>query len=114
MAFIRVQFFPSGTDGPVKSFLDNLVRGRPRAYLKLALDLEVLGADGMRSPQISVRSMGAGLWELRRGFEGVQYRIFFCIEGGAAWLLHAIEKKGQKTPLDALRTARLRMRRVIA
>jgi phage-related protein len=54
--------------------------------------------------------MGQGLWELKRLFEGVQYRIFFCANGGFVWLLHAIEKKSSKTPLDDLRLARKRMR----
>ncbi|OGR48604.1 MAG: hypothetical protein A2X40_01480 [Elusimicrobia bacterium GWC2_65_9] len=59
---------------------------------------------------MTIRPLGQGLWELKRLFEGVQYRIFFCVERGCAWLLHAIEKKSAKTPIDDMRLARKRMR----
>lgn len=56
--------------------------------------------------------MGQGLWEIKRAFAGVPYRIFFCVVRGCGWLLHAIEKKSAKTPLDDVRLARKRMRAV--
>ncbi len=110
MSFIKICFYPEGSSGPVKDYLDELAAERPAAYVKLALDLEILGAEGLRSKQITVRPLGQGLWELKRLFEGTQYRIFFCVERGCAWLLHAIEKKSAKTPLDDMRLARKRMR----
>lgn len=110
MGFIKICFYPEVGSGPVKDYLDELAAERPAAYVKLALDLEILGAEGLRSKQITVRPMGQGLWELKRLFEGTQYRIFFCVERGCAWLLHAIEKKSAKTPLDDMRLARKRMR----
>ncbi len=110
MSFIKICFYPEGSSGPVKDYLDELAVERPAAYVKLALDLEILGAEGLRSKQITIRPLGQGLWELKRLFEGTQYRIFFCVERGCAWLLHAIEKKSAKTPLDDMRLARKRMR----
>lgn len=110
MSFIKICFYPEGRSGPVKDYLAELAAERPAAYVKLALDLEILGAEGLRSKQITIRPLGQGLWELKRLFEGTQYRIFFCVERGCAWLLHAIEKKSAKTPLDDMRLARKRMR----
>ena len=113
MAFLRIEFYPNGDDGPVKAFLDHLAFERPRGYAKVALDIEVLGAEGIRSKQVSVRNLGNGLWELRRRFEGIQYRVFFCVGNGILWLLHAIEKRSRKTPQDELRVAKTRMKRVM-
>ena len=110
MSFIKLCYYPEGSSGPVKDYLDELAVERPAAYVKLVLDLEILGAEGLRSKQVTVRPLGQGLWELKRLFEGIQYRIFFCMERGCAWLLHAIEKKSAKTPLDDMRLARTRMR----
>ncbi len=110
MSFIKIRYYPEGSSGPVKDYLDALATERPAAYVKLALDLEILGAESLRSKQITIRPLGQGLWELKRLFEGIQYRIFFCVERGCAWLLHAIEKKSAKTPLDDMRLARRRMR----
>jgi len=78
------------------------------------VDLEVLGSEGLRSKQITVRPLGDKLWELKRLYEGIQYRIFFGVWKGAAWLLHSIEKKSAKTPKDDLELARRRLREVMA
>lgn len=114
MAFLKICYYPNGSSGPVRDYLDDLMVQRAGAYVKLNLDLEILGAEGLRSKQITIRPLGQGLWELKRLFEGIQYRIFFCIEKGCIWLLHAIEKKSAKTPLDDIQLARKRMRGVIS
>ena len=113
MSFLKICFYPDGSSGPVKDFLTDLAADRPATYIKLALDLEVLGAEGPRSKQIRVRPLGNGLWELKRLFEGIQYRIFFCVEEDC-WLLHSIEKKSAKTPKHDLDLARKRMRRIVS
>jgi phage-related protein len=110
MSFLKILYYPGGDSGPVKNSLEALSLEHPAAFIKLRLDLEVLGTEGLRSQRIDVRSLGQGLWELRRRHEGLQYRLFFCAGGGYAWLLHAIEKKSAKTPLDDLQLARKRMR----
>jgi phage-related protein len=110
MSFLEIDYYPEGGSGPVRDHLDGLAAQRPAAFLKLALDIEILGAEGLRSKQITIRPLGQGLWELKRLFEGIQYRIFFCVDKGCAWLLHCIEKKSAKTPLDDIRLARKRMR----
>jgi phage-related protein len=110
---LKIAFFPDGDSGPVNDFLAALDVERPEARLKLAFDLEVLRFHGPRASPISVRPMGDGLWELKRRYDGVQYRIFFCVDQGRVWLLHAIEKKSAKTSWSDLDLARRRMREVI-
>lgn len=112
MDFTRLRYYPEGGFGPVREWLDELAAVRPVAFVKLALDLETLGAEGLRSKRLTIRPLGQGLWELKRLCDGIQFRIFFCVERGDAWLLHAIEKKSAKTPRDDLRLARKRMRGV--
>ena len=110
---LEILYFPEGNRGPVRGYLAQLAKERPKAFARLALDLEVLGAEGLRSQQITIRPLGEKLWELKRLYEGVQYRLFFGVHKGAAWLVHSIEKKSAKTPKDALELARKRLREVI-
>jgi phage-related protein len=112
MSFSRTNYYPGESSGPVRDYLDGLAAQRPAAFLKLALDIEILGAEGLRSKRITIRPLGQGLWELKRLFEGIQYRVFVCMDNRCAWLLHCIEKKSAKTPLDDIRLARKRMRRI--
>ena len=111
---LEILYYPHGNDGPVAEYLEQLAKERPTAFARLAVDLEVLGAEGLRSQQIMVRPLGDKLWELKRLYDGVQYRIFFCVSKGAAWLLHSIEKKSAKTPKDDLGLARRRLKEVMA
>lgn len=94
---LEVLYYPEGNRGPVQEYLALLARERPKAFARLALDLEVLGAEGLRSPRITVRPLGSGLWELKRLHEGIHYRL---------------EKKSAKTPKDDLRLARERWKGV--
>ena len=109
---LEVLYYPHGNHGPVAAHLERLAKDRPKAFAKLGVDLEVLGAEGLRSQQITVRPLGDKLWKLKRLYEGIQYRIFFGIWKGTAWLLHSIEKKSAKTPKDDLELARRRLREV--
>ena len=111
---VAIRYYPSGDTGPVADYLKELAGQRPKAFAKLALDLEVLGAEGLRSRQVTIKPLGEGLWELKRFYEGVQYRIFFAVWSKAVWLLHGIEKKSAKTPKDDLELARKRLREVVA
>lgn len=55
------------------------------------------------------RSLGAGLWEVRRDLSGRKIaRILFCTAHGRAVLLHGSVKKTQKTPPGDLALARKR------
>ncbi len=111
---LEILYYPEGNHGPVRDYLGELARERPKAFARLALDLEVLGAEGLRSQQITIRPLGDKLWELKRLYERVQYRVFFGVHKGAAWLLHSIEKKSAKTPQNDLALARKRLKEVMA
>ncbi len=111
---LEILYYPEGNRGPVRDYLTELAMERPKAFARLVLDLEVLGAEGLRSQQITVRPLGDKLWELKRLYDGIQYRLFFGVYKGAAWLVHNIEKKSAKTPKDDLEVAKKRLREVIA
>ena len=111
---LEILYYPDGNHGPVRDALGRLAKERPKAFARLALDLEVLGAEGLRSQQITIRPLGDKLWELKRLYEGIQYRLFFGVWNSAAWLLHSIEKKSAKTPKNDLELARKRLKEVMA
>ena len=73
----EILYYPEGNRGPVRDYLTDLAKERPKAFARLALDLEVLGAEGLRSQQITVRPLGDKLWELKRLYDSIQYRLFF-------------------------------------
>lgn len=110
---LEILYYPEGNQGPVRDYLDGLAKDRPKAFAKLVLDLEILGAEGLRSQQITIRSLGGKLWELKREYDGIRYRLFFGFRKSAIWLLHSIEKKSAKTPKGDLELARKRLREVI-
>jgi len=103
---LEILYYPEGSRGPVRGYLTQLAKERPKVFGRLALDLEVLGAEGLRSAHITIRPLGDKLWELKRLYDGIQYRVFFGVWKGAVWLLHSIEKKSAKTPKDDLELAR--------
>lgn len=85
---------------------------RRKALARLLADLDILGNEGLSSKAIAVRSLGEGLWEIRRIYQGVFYRVLFCIHHQEVWLLHAFEKETRKTPLHDLELARSRMAQI--
>ena len=109
---LEILYYPERNRGPVRDYLTQLAKERPKAFARLVLDVEVLGAEGLRSQQIIIRPLGDKLWELKRLYDGIQYRTFFGVHKGAAWLVHNIEKKSAKTPKDDLELARKRLREV--
>ena len=110
---MKIQYFPSGDCGYVFDYFEHLLKIKPKALARLLLDLKILGAEGLQSKQISIRLLYKGLWELRRKYEGIQYRIIFCVHSGNIWLLHWVEKKSAKTPLSDIQLAQKRMKGVI-
>jgi len=111
---LKIQYFPSGNRGYVYDYFEILAKTKPKALVRLMLDLKILGAEGLQSKQISIRSVGKRLWELRRKYDGMQYRIIFCLHNGNIWLLHWLEKKSAKTPLSDIKVAQKRMKEVIS
>lgn len=111
---LLIQFYPRGSEGPVQEYFEELrCQGqRRKALARLITDLDILALEGLSSRRISLRSLGRGLWELRRRYQGVFYRILFCVYRQEVWLLHAFEKETRKAPLRDLKLARSRMARI--
>lgn len=60
------------------------------------------------------RSLGHGLWEVRSDLSGGRIaRVIFSIVGGEMILLHAFEKKAQKTPTHDIELALKRRREIV-
>lgn len=112
MTTLTVRFYPSGAGGPVKEYLDQLNKSgqRRKAMVRIIQDIQTLASEGLRSQQISVRFLGPQLWELRRLYQGIRYRIIFGLKESEIWLLHAFEKKTDKTPANELHLAQMRWR----
>ena len=65
------------------------------------VDLTIMRLEGLSSGRIAVKrvvGIKGSVWELVRPFEGMAYRIYFCIHKGEAWLIHWAEKKSRKIP----------------
>ena len=59
------------------------------------------------------RPLGHGLWEVRSDLTGNRIaRVIFCIAGGEMILLHAFEKKTQKTAAQDIELALRRKREI--
>ena len=61
-----------------------------------------------------VGAMGEGMYEVRTSFRSNEYRVFFCVQENLMVLLHAFQKKTQKTPERELKLARNRGKEVAA
>lgn len=114
---LRVQFYPKGNTGPVREYLRSLKQApaRKAAAAKIGLDLRLLQEEGLTSKQISVErvtGIPGSVWELRRAFEGIKYRIYFCAGRGEIWLLHHLEKKTPRIPRSDLALIRQRAKEV--
>ena len=59
------------------------------------------------------RSLGEGLWEVRTTLPSRNIaRVFVCFHDGLLYGLHAIVKKTQQTPKEAMLLARRRMKEI--
>ena len=109
---LQLLFYPHGNNGPVRDELRRLTDERPKASARLELDLDILLMEGLRSSRIIIRPLGSKLWELKRSYDGIEYRLFLGVSKGTVWLLHFIEKKSAKTPKGDLHLARKRLKEV--
>jgi phage-related protein len=78
----------------------------PKIQAKLLWIMEQIEARGLpslRPPHID--HLGSGLYELRAKAGGGIGRVLFVTRGRRAIVLHAFQKKSQKTPLRAIRLA---------
>lgn len=106
---LEVLFFATGSGNePVLEWL----RGLP------ASDRKSIGEDiktvqfGWPMGMPLVRSLGAGIWEIRSRLENRIARVLFALEGATMVLLHGFIKKQQATPQSDLALARDRLRQL--
>ena len=108
-----VGYYPHWEQGFVRDYLMGLENrvDRRKAAAKLRFDIQMLATEWPRPKFVRVKKLRGyeSLWELMREYEGISYRVFFCVSDDEMWLLHAIEKKSQKTPLSDLELAFKRM-----
>src|SRR5579871_3918539 len=114
---MKVGFYPGWNDGFVHEYLKKLKSDgqRKKAEAKLQLDIFTLQSHWPSTLNVTVRLLKGHepLWELKREYQNVKYRIFFCVKEDQLWLLHAIEKKEWKTPASDLGVAYKRMLEVL-
>lgn len=112
-----IGYYPGWNTGIVRDYLDELRDDgqRKKAAAKLDFDLHMLETTWPRPRFVTVKSMKGRepLHELVREYQGIAYRVFFCVKEREIWLLHAIEKKQRKTPSGDLSLAYDRMRNVL-
>lgn len=108
----EVRYFRQGRRQPVADFIEALAEANGIAAAKLVDHIRVLAAEGPLSPVLNCRHLDTGLWELKTRSQIGQHRIFYCVNRGTLWLLHAITKKSGKAPRHDLELACRRMREV--
>ena len=110
-------YYPGWDKGFVLDYFNELKNDgqRKKAEAKLRGDLLSLLYTWPRPVGVWVKILRGHepLWELKREFRGIAYRVFFCVNGEDVWLLHAIEKKEQKTIQSDLNLAYNRMQNVL-
>ena len=113
-----IGYYPGWDTGIVRDYLDELRDDgqRKKAAAKLDFDLHMLETTWPRPQFVTVKVMKGRepLYELTREYQGIAYRIFFCVRDQEIWLLHAMEKKKRKTPAADLDLAHHRMGDVLS
>ena len=111
------RYFPGGDWGEVREYLEALRLGgrTKKAAIRLDLDVQALEESWPGTLNVSVRTLKGWepLREIRRPFDKIAYRIFFCVRGDELWLLSAYEKESDDAPRHELEKAYRRMRRVL-
>jgi phage-related protein len=96
---------------PVREFLDSLDETTQESLL---VAVEMLRVRNVQAREPLVRHLEGKLWELRRESRTNIYRvIYFFFIGRRIVLLHAFQKKTQKTPRREIETALARYNRIV-
>jgi phage-related protein len=96
--------------------VDKELRSLPRdiiaRFLRISELLADHGPENVSMPH--VKSLNDGLWEMRMsGKDGIARAIYVKATGKRLVVVHAFQKKTQKTPNKALEVARKRAREVV-
>lgn len=98
-------------DRRVERELEALARDVRQRFLRIAELIERYGVAAMREPH--VKHLEGKLWEMRmKGRDGIARAIYITAIGQRVVVLHAFDKKTQKTPGHAIEIARERAKGV--
>lgn len=86
-----------------------------KAAVKLDIDIQTLEEFWPQTLNVKVRMLKGWepLRELKRRYNRIAYRIFFCVKHNEMWLLSAYEKESNETPRNELEKAHRRMKTVL-
>jgi phage-related protein len=101
----RTVFYTTAAgESPVSAYIDSLPGPQQQKILRGVL---LLREHGTALPAPHTKPLGDGLWELRMVFGGDAFRvIYFTWTGRRFVLVHAFQKKTQKTPPGEIDLAR--------
>ena len=114
---LRKRYFPHGDSGEVRDYLNALRQDgqRKKAAVRLDIDIQTLEEFWPRTLNVVVKTLRGWepLRELKREYDGIAYRIFFCVKWDELWLLSAFEKESQETPRNELEKSYKRMKKIM-
>ena len=100
-------------DKRVDRELKNLPRDLFSRFLRIADMLSEQGPEAVGMPHVRYLSGTESLWEIRMsGKDGIARAIYVKVSGQRLIVVHAFQKKSQKTPKTALETARKRAKEI--
>lgn len=106
----KVKYFQTARGSiPVKDFVEKQHLD-DKARIGKSIRLLINYGPFLKPPQI--KKLQSGLYELRMKGR-TQIRIFYTVKNGEYYLLHAFEKKSQKTPRREIKTALDRINELI-
>jgi phage-related protein len=105
----KIEYFTNSSgNSPVRDFVSNMP---PQAKAKTINAFRLIEEYGLDVGIPDIKHLEAALWEIRiKAFEGSYRFIFTVVKGRVIILVHAFQKKSQKTPLREIRIARARAR----
>ena len=106
----KIRFFQTARgEFPVKDF----IKGQDEAtYAKILQSIRLLANNGPFLKPPYIKKLQNKLYELRIS-SNVAIRIFYTIKNSEYYLLHAIKKKSQKTPIREVKTVLDRMSELV-
>ena len=98
-------------DERVDAEIEALPAGLRARLIRLLEMVETLGLENLHEPH--VKHLEEKLWELRaKAGEGIARGIYVTMSGRRVVVLHVFVKKSQKTPRNAVETARARLKEI--
>ena len=106
----EVVFYQEGRRSPIEEFLNALDK---KTQVRLEWSIEQLRRRNVRAREPLVKHIEGKIWELREESRGNAYRVFYFMRiGRRIVLLHAFQKKTQRTPRREIAVAQTRMARI--